>query len=620
MQDDEIATSPGKPHLDAEPSAESKIVSNGSRDNSASSVGHQHVSSHVHVGERNPRYGSTPPPTTRFVGDLNPEASMIVEAQAGPEPRRDRHSLGIWLEHEQDQAHDQRIEPTEHIHGANSDALPPQPSDTRPVGSPIDDTPLLPSISAQAALFDLYFSRLHPVLPILDEGQTRKDLGSGTISSSVAQAVCLLASKDAAARPYLRLEVLSATLFTPSHFCSVIYEDLVRGLSQRRERNRYRLIQTLALLSLHTDSGPDGVEDASMHLARAIHLAQTIGIHLGRSRGHRRLYDKLFWCLWSLSIFNAASNGRPRLISDQDVGLKIEDIYEYCNPAFRVMLSLSQLLSRVIGLYQPTSDPQIVGIDYDFPSFEILVDHGQGWNIEPAILTSLELYYHGISILSYRTRSTDDVELAEPSLSCLRQILSSQQVMRVLDHTSLDRLLPLPTIPYAISLALSQTYRQLRRSRSATKRAIAQEQLECYVRALDELKNLFQSAFTMAAIGRRVLMQLQHLNDTAARQAVDATDNRRVVEVAETQRALARPSAAPETFSAPGPAANSEAGDNQYFPSLETFGGFDGLFAGDGTLQAIDTVFDNFMGLDLPNEINASLIDETFGVDFTGHQ
>lgn len=567
---------------------------------------------------------TTPPPTSRFVGDLNPEASMIVEAQSGPEPRRDKHRLGIWLEQEQaDQSRDGHVRQSPGIHAKNRIGLQTRTARTRstePAASPDAEAAVLPSLSDQRALFNIYFLRIHPMLPILDEEQCRKALEKGEFSTMIAQAICILASKDPQAIPHLRLQDSSPSLLSQSRFCSTLYRDITLGLNRRRERNRYHLIQALALLSLHTDSGPEGVEDASMHLAQAVHHALTIGLHLGRSSGRRRMYDKLFWCLWCLSLFNAASNGRPRLMSDLDIGLRIEDIYEHCHPAFRVLLTLSQLLARVIRLYQPTSDPEVNGIDHEFPSFEIVVDQNHGWDIEESILTSLELYYHAVSILSYRTRSTDDVELAEPTASSLRQALSAQQVMRLLNQVPLQNLLPLPTVSYGISMALSQTYRQFRRSRTNTKRAIAQEQLECYVHALENLRDLQHSASTMAIIGRRVLTQVQRLKNTAARRMVEVEDTSGTVQDSgQNTSELAGVSEDRNRESAT--TLGGEVNSTLAYSHMEPMHGYEHLFADDGTLQAMDNFMDTFMGLDLPNEfMNTSLSADAFDLGFIDSQ
>ncbi|KAL1297667.1 hypothetical protein AAFC00_006220 [Neodothiora populina] len=559
---------------------------------------------------RKRRRTSTPPPMTRFVGDLNPEASMIAETQASRAPSRDRHNLGIWLQHDQKD----QIDVSERTLGRSHDfRAKERPSTWTSDGA--SSKSLLPDPVAQMALMDIYFARIHPILPILDEHQMRRDCINGTASPIVKQAMFLATSKDARARPHLNLGGIPPSPLPPMQFSSRLHDDLLEAIAQGRERDRVRLIQVLALLCLHSGRGPTGVEDASLHLAQAVHHAHTIGLHLGRSKGYRKVYDKLFWCLWTLSVWNAASSGRPRLINDRDVGLKVEDVLDSCHPAFRVNLATTRILSRVIELYQPTADPEVSGLDDDFPSFEYILHQNQGWDIEPSLQTSLELCYNAVCILSFRTRSTDEGYVEKHTPSSLRQALSAQHVMSILKHTPLQSLIPLFGVPYAISLAMSQTYRQLRRSRTSLKRAIAQEQLECYVNALEDLSEHYQSASTMAGIGRKVLTQIQRLKETAALQAQDT------VQLDYTQGTSSQSQNRSASSFGHGGAQRVIPQQShsvvQPYKEVNDFGKFPGLLNEDGTLQAMDTLFDTFMGLDLPNELfTASLANDPASMEF----
>lgn len=240
--------------------------------------------------------------------------------------------------------------------------------------------PLLPNAEDRSALADIYFMRVNALLPIIDDDSRSQD----ELSIPVLQAMCLVASQDCNAEDYLRLPY-SPTPLGARAFASQLYSNLKQSIRDRPERDKISLIKTLALMSLYSE-GPDGAEEASMHLAQAIHHAQTIGLHLGRSSGHGRSQARLFWSLWCLSKLNAALNGRPQLISDRDIGLKIEDAYELCGPATKVLLDVSQLLSRVIEIYQPTAPPDVFGIEEDFESFENILDRCQAWDVEPTTM------------------------------------------------------------------------------------------------------------------------------------------------------------------------------------------------------------------------------------------
>ncbi|KAI4727761.1 hypothetical protein E4T49_04425 [Aureobasidium sp. EXF-10728] len=261
-------------------------------------------------------------------------------------------------------------------------------------------------------------------------------------------------------------------------------------------------------MSLYSE-GPEGTVDASMHLSQAIHHGQTIGLHLGRSSGHGGSQTRLFWSLWVLSNFNAGLNGRPRQILDLDIGLKLDEAYEISAPGTRILLAISQLLTRIIGLYQPTAALDIVGIEEDYESFENILDRCGAWDLEPNVLTSLEIYYHGVAIISHRARATSRPLLPTPS--SLRQELSALQIVTMLRHVSPKNLVPLPLIPYGISLAVSAFYNQLRYARTQTKRTAAREHIDSCVQALEQLSEWSQPAKNMALLGRKALEQTAHM-------------------------------------------------------------------------------------------------------------
>lgn len=324
---------------------------------------------------------------TRFVGDLNPEASLLEHENA---PSRDRNSIGTWLDIEregnpvdEDGRSQSETMRAVHHHRAASEgmSLEPDLANDRTLS---EHRLLLPDRASQSALLNIFLCRIHPLLPVIDEIPFRQDFSNGNASSVILQAICLLAGKDSNARPHLQLPGTTNALDSRK-FASRLYQDLKRSLKSRRQHDRVHLIQALALVSLHSE-GSDGAEEASMHLAQAIHHAQTIGLHLGRSHGQQSFRDKLFWSLRCLDVLNAATNGRPQMINHCDVGLQIEDVLESCSPSFRVMLALTRLLARVIMLYQPTSDPEAIGIETDFPEYETIVDQCAGWEIGPQTL------------------------------------------------------------------------------------------------------------------------------------------------------------------------------------------------------------------------------------------
>ena len=196
------------------------------------------------------------------------------------------------------------------------------------------------------------------------------------------QAICIVASKHANAAKVLLLGNETQPL-SPREFSQRLYQAVIVGIEAKLEKNRVVLIQVLALISLHCE-GPDGAEQASMHLAQAIHHAHTFGLQFGHqwrnqsSESQGNLED-VFWCLWSLDKINACMNGRPLLMHDRDNSLRqLPTDPEKRSSPFGIWLQISEMLDKVIDYYRPGSrSADETGWEDDFLGFEEMVGDGE---------------------------------------------------------------------------------------------------------------------------------------------------------------------------------------------------------------------------------------------------
>lgn len=359
------------------------------------------------------------------------------------------------------------------------------------------------------------------------------------------QAVCLVASKDERARDHLRLgnQKLDVTDFARRLYTDADHK--IRSLHPSQV-DRMHLIETLTLLSLHIE-GQNGTEESSMHLCQAIHHGQSIGLHLNQSssengaRGHRprkQLADPLsappangsehrarvFWIIWSLDRIYAAIYGRPRLLVNDDSGLDIGESLSLFSPAARLWMQISEMLDRVIDLYSPHATVDREKNLELFPTFEELlvgIEHGRD-RPSQNMISSLEFYYHAVSMISCRLRL--QAGKSKASLFTLRRSLSAAAIGSMLKHVDVGELAPLPVVPYSISLALLVAYQQFRQSRRKVAQAIAKEQLELYQKKLEEMGRAWWLAKNMARIGKSVLEQLSRADQPAPSTVRDATE------------------------------------------------------------------------------------------------
>ncbi|KAH0078269.1 hypothetical protein KCU96_g13429, partial [Aureobasidium melanogenum] len=272
------------------------------------------------------------------------------------------------------------------------------------------------------------------------------------------------------------------------------------------------------------------------------------------------------------------------------MGLKLDEAYEISAPGTRILLAISQLLTRIIGLYQPTAALDIMGIEEDYESFENILDRCGAWDLEPNVITSLEIYYHGVAIISHRARATSRPLLPTPS--SLRQELSALQIVTILRHVSPKNLVPLPLIPYGISLAVSTFYNQLRSARSHIKRTAAREHIDSCVQALEQLSEWSQPAKNMALLGRKALDQVA------------------AVTISPELRRTSRLHAGPAEWRPAGPPHHQidQAGLQQHNASTSLAGqqphpdgGLSGFDIAYDELMDMDAVFGDFLNMNLPD-------------------
>jgi len=270
------------------------------------------------------------------------------------------------------------------------------------------------------------------------------------------------------------------------------------------EMSKVLLIQVLALLSMHAD-GPAGNEQASLHLAQAIHHAHTLGMQFGRARSDDKAEyaTQLFWCLWSLDKLSCAINGRPLLIHDQDNNLESPvSKPDLKRTPFGIWLQLAGALDHVITFYRPNSDPTATGWEEGFPNFEEMLGE-EGSALDAPTLAVLELFHHCVAMWSYRARSINDPIPSTPSY--VRQSLACVRTISILTKECPEDLPPLPVVPYAVSLSTAVSYRAFRQTKLASHRKRSKEDLEACCKILEKMRDSWWSAGAMADLGTAAL-------------------------------------------------------------------------------------------------------------------
>ena len=374
-----------------------------------------------------------------------------------------------------------------------------------------------PHSAVLGPLIDIYFKKIQPILPLLDEDEFRRNHARGVVPEALVYAVCLVAAKDPEAEPHLKLSDSSTTV-SARRFCSMLHGSVSAGLRVPVRFEKITLIRILALTSLHSE-GADGAEEASLWLTQACHHAQTIGIHLGQqaasATGNELVMKRLFWSLWAMDRASAAINGRPIIMNDFDIAIEPFAPGESGYPALEVWLKIANVLNQIIAFYRPTNDVSATGWEDPYPTLEALIDEVGGWELSPSVLATIHLFYLVVGVLSHRTRGMR----ARPrniQASYLRQRLNAIEIVRLMNAPKSPTLHPLPILPYAISLALSVSYQHLRQSQFEHQQADARQDFRTACAILQNLRRTWSSADVMAQLAKKVLEQLDKSQDLAS--------------------------------------------------------------------------------------------------------
>ncbi|KAK4196346.1 hypothetical protein QBC40DRAFT_287496 [Triangularia verruculosa] len=390
---------------------------------------------------------------------------------------------------------------------------------------------VLPTEAEWAFMRDMYLRKIQPIFPIFDK-ETLLDLPAHKkIREAIQAAVCLAISTDP--EVHGRLTLGSRGPDGEGWVREAVgYEDYSQALANfinKRIKDRelplvYNL-QVMCITCLYWQ--PEEVQERSAPLnlfGVVASIAASHGVHLELlGKGH--LADqstpgsgkRLFKCIYALDRLISAFSGRPVMFHNEDLMDKPRDDPED-PPSFRLFMSLIGVLDQVIEMYHPR--PTVTYID--IPVYEqMALDVGA--QCEPEmILTTLEILYHAIGVLSVRmtrerfaTAPENDGNKAvtpgsyqhlPPSSLNARRSHSSD---RILDVITAYKFCPFPFVPYALSLSLSVAYRKMRFSKLPMFRVRGKADFLKVAAAMREFCPIWAQARLSSELGNAVVRNLE---------------------------------------------------------------------------------------------------------------
>jgi hypothetical protein len=312
--------------------------------------------------------GESQSPT--FYGDLNPEA-ILMEATSLC-CRRDVSApggVGIW------QA---TIPSRQNSQGSSIPAI--QSSSRRAVQDLLKSylwnhcLPCRPPPSNYAVLKRIYFEKMNPLFPILEE-QALSTQQDEVIETLVQQVVSLAAAADPEATQHLRVSP-EGPLLTRQEFSACLSNSVLTTLDAGLVTDRVWLTRLSAALSLYTQ--PTNSEEADIPAqlnSRAVHQMHTLGLQMAVDDRHekRDMIPTIFCCLWALDRITSAFYGRACLIHERDVGWNLDECIRRQAPPFRLLLMIISILEQVINLYRPGTRPEDKPAIIEMPTFEQMI-------------------------------------------------------------------------------------------------------------------------------------------------------------------------------------------------------------------------------------------------------
>ncbi|KAK9796547.1 hypothetical protein SCARD494_04249 [Seiridium cardinale] len=448
----------------------------------------------------------------QFIGDLNPEASFLNNRhQHSDAPDASRyHDIGVWQARRSE-------EHSNAEHDSNAPSLPIETQETsnlqrsglvslRALAPYLrkECISVLPPEHEFGSISKVFYSKFDVIFPVLHgEDLARHELMERT---ALKQCICLMAALDPLSKNHLRLPHTESVL-SPIDFRRCIAAAIKQSLDMSFIHDRMVLLQVCALMSFYADKS-NSSEVSSNYCAQAVHHLHTLGLHLGwpettQAEKSRRIY----WCIRVLDRLNAATNGRPILMHDRDVDKRMTDAINEQLPSFRLLIRISDILEAVISQYRPHASEEAQAPHE--VAFEDMAHEAGALAIGSALLASLELFYLAVMILRHRPSKRGGGD--ERPTSSATQLFCSKTIVSLVSEELKRSLTFWAAVPYAVSLATSVAYTNLRTSKIPYKRKQAYSLFHSSCDALDELSTSFSSAQTMARLAKDTLHEFERV-------------------------------------------------------------------------------------------------------------
>lgn len=407
-----------------------------------------------------------------------------------------------------------------------------------------------PPQTAFNKLRDIYLKKIHPIFPIFDEKRLL-NLGTHKVDKAIRLVICLAASTDHESRDHLCLEAYPNALSYPEFSGKVAH--LLQVLIQEIDFSNRLLdqIRILAVMALYWQPLEEQDWDGPVRLfSQTMSIVFSIGLHLEvydkayhihdqhddlpGAQPHRQRcredIERIFLCIFALDRMIASFYGRPILLNERDFD---RDVLKYASmqaPCFRLFILVIWELNQVQDLYRPFAPPHQTA---EVSVFERLILDSGAQGAPSSIIATLEVFHHAVSALSVRQsrqaftdtpvsgldRQTQYPHLPQPMLNARRSISADRIIQIVKEYD----VLPIPFVPYALSISLSVAYRKWRFSQIPMFRARGRAAFMDVLPVLEEWSRVFTSARINYNLAQKVVEGMEKVQDDIKRKCREGT-------------------------------------------------------------------------------------------------
>lgn len=226
----------------------------------------------------------------------------------------------------------------------------------------------LPSPARCAELLEIFFTHIHPMLPVID----RRDFLSSYYGSDKPPRLITLHAVFLASSRYITGTSQSVDgVPEVRSLCDKIHTKVRALVDVEIPHDRLAVIQASLISSLHWE-GREGLNSALDSLGFAVRACQEMGLHRKKEPAQQsdieatekhKLHRRLWWSTYTLDRLCAAQEGTPFLINERDCDvepLTKDDLSHEDNitvDASLINLSLAQVVEDTVrNFYQPTEN------------------------------------------------------------------------------------------------------------------------------------------------------------------------------------------------------------------------------------------------------------------------